>query len=72
MPGFAWHYRDEFSSCVESLIEGYEKSDISKKPEGGVLLDTWAQWNKENRAQLGRIKESIPSLISFIRAIGAR
>jgi len=72
VPGFASHYREEFIIGVESLIEGYERSGISKKIEGGLLLDTWAKWNKENRAQLGRIRESTPSLISFIRAIVTR
>lgn len=71
VPGFASHYQGEFIIGVESLIEGYEKSDISKKLEGGRLLSKWGKWNTENRRNLGRIKESIPPLISFLRAIRA-
>ena len=72
VPAFASHYRDEFIIGMESLIEGYEKSDLSKKLKGGLLLDRWAKWNKENRANLGKIKESSPSLISFIGGITTR
>lgn len=72
VPAFASHYRDEFIIGMESLIEGYEKSDLSKKLKGGLLLDRWAKWNKENRANLGKIKESSPSLISFIGGIITR
>jgi len=67
--GFAAHYRDEFIIGMESIIEGYEKSDLSKKLKGAFLLDRWAKWNKENRATLGKIKESTPSLISFVGGI---
>lgn len=69
VPGFSSHFRDEYITGVESLIEGYEKSDISKMLEGGLLLDRWGKWNNENRDQLGRIKEPIPSLVSFLRVI---
>jgi len=72
VPGFATHYRDEFIIGMESLIEGYEKSGLPKKLKGGFLLDRWAKWNKENRANLGKIKESSPSLISFIGGIITR
>ncbi len=72
VPGFASHYEDEFITGMESLIEGYEKSDLSKKLKGGLLLDRWAKWNKENRANLGRIKESTLSIISFIGGIITR
>jgi len=65
--GFADHYRNEFIGGMESLIEGYENSDLSKKFKGGLLLDKWAIWNKENRKNLGKVKEPTPSLISFIR-----
>ena len=65
--GFADHYRKEFIGGMESLIDGYENSDLSKKFKGGLMLDKWAIWNKENRKNLGKIKEPTPSLISFIR-----
>ena len=67
VPGFRSHYKDEFMKGMESLIEGYGNSDFSKKFKGGLLLDKWAIWNKENRMKLGKIKEPAPSLISFIR-----
>ena len=67
VPGFADHYRNEFIGGMESLIDGYENSDLSKKFKGGLLLDKWAIWNKENRKNLGKVKEPTPSLISFIR-----
>jgi len=54
---------DEFVIGMESLIEDCEKSDLPEKLKGDFLLDRWAKWNKENCANLGKIKESTPSLI---------
>lgn len=67
VPGFADHYTKKFISGMELLIDGYENSDLSKKFKGGLFLDKWAIWNKENRKKLGKIKEPAPSLISFTR-----
>ena len=44
-------------------MEGYKDDDFSKKIKGGFLMDKWAVWNKENKANLGKIKEKKPSLV---------
>jgi hypothetical protein len=67
VPGFKHHYEDEFIMGMESLIEGYENSDFSRKIKGGLLLDKWALWNRENNKRLGKIKEPDPSLFLFIK-----
>jgi hypothetical protein len=67
VPGFKQHYEDEFIMGMESLIEGYENSDFSRKIKGGLLLDKWALWNRENNKRLGKIKEPDPSLFLFIK-----
>ena len=69
VPGFADHYRKEFIGGMKLLIEGYDNSDFSKKFKGGLLLDKWAIWNRENNKSLGKIKEPTLSLISFLRGL---
>ena len=63
--GFANHYNNEFIEGIKLLIEGQKNSSIKKSVEGGLLMDKWARWNKENRRKLGKIKESSPSIISL-------
>jgi hypothetical protein len=65
--GFKHHYEDEFIMGMESLIEGFESSDFSKKFKGGLLMDKWAIWNRENKKRLGKIKEPAPSLFLVIK-----
>lgn len=65
--GFKHHYENEFIMGMESLIKGYENSDFSGKLKGGLLLDKWAIWNRENKKRLGKIKKPDPSLFSFIK-----
>jgi hypothetical protein len=65
--GFRHHYENEFIMGMESLIKGYENSDFSGKFKGGLLLDKWAIWNRENKKRLGKIEEPDPSLFSFIK-----
>ncbi|MEA3359640.1 MAG: hypothetical protein U9R17_09595 [Thermodesulfobacteriota bacterium] len=67
--GFAIHYRDEFINGIELLIVGYNNTDLSKKIKGAFLLDRWAKWNKENRANLEKIKEPALSIASLIRGL---
>ena len=42
---------------------------LNGKIKGAFLLDRWAKWNKENRAGLGKIKESAPSLVSLVSGL---
>lgn len=69
VPGFKSHYEGEFIMGMESLIQGYESSDLSSKFKGGLLLDKWAIWNRENNKKLSKIKEPDPSLVAFIYGI---
>ena len=66
VPGFAAHYKDEFMAGVRLLIEGFENSHTGKSLKGAILLEKWALWNHENRKELGKIKEPVPSLVSFL------
>jgi hypothetical protein len=68
IPGFADHYKTEFVGGMQSLIEGYENDDLSKKLSGGLLLDKWAIWNRDNKESLGRLKEPSPSLAAYLKA----
>jgi len=72
VPDFASHYRDEFIKGMNLLIQGYENDDISKKIQGGLLLDKWGIWNNENNQQLDKIKEPSLSLFSFVKGIITR
>ncbi len=69
IPEFSFHYKNEFINGMKLLIEGYEKDDMLKKLQGGVLLDKWAIWNKENNQKLDKIKDPSFSLISFVKGI---
>jgi len=66
VPGFAMHYGDEFIPGVKLLMEGFEDAHIGKKLKGAVLLEKWARWNRDHRAELGKIKDQSPSIISFL------
>jgi len=69
VPGFKFHYRNEFIAGMRFLAEGYENSDMSKKLQGGLLLDKWGKWNNENNQKLDEIKESSLSLVSFVKGM---
>jgi hypothetical protein len=69
VPGFTSHYKNEFIKGMELLIEGYENYDMSKKLQGGVFLDKWAVWDKENNQKLNKIKSPSVSPISFVKRI---
>ncbi len=71
VPGFSSHYGSEFIKGTELLIEGYETGDISKKLKGGLLMDQWGLWNRENKARLEQIKEPSPSLAAYLKGIVA-
>jgi hypothetical protein len=66
VPGFAAHYRDEFMAGMGLLIEGFENSHIGKSIKGAILLEKWALWNRDNRKELGKIEEPVPSMVSFL------
>ena len=70
VPGFSAHYRDEFMKGMESLMQGYENSELSMKLQGGLLLDKWGRWQRENQEAFNRLKEPDRSLISLIRGVG--
>lgn len=67
--GFAYHYNGEFKKGMQLLIQGYEGNDISKKIQGGALLDNWGKWNNENNQKLDKIKEPSFSVFSFLKDI---
>ena len=69
VPGFEEHFKNEFINGMKLFLDGYKNSDISKKLNGGFLMDKWGVWNKENNKSLGKIKESQHSLVSVIKRI---
>ncbi|MCD4674392.1 MAG: hypothetical protein K8S18_00120 [Desulfobacula sp.] len=69
VPGFASHYSGEFIKGMSLLIQGYENDDMSKKIQGGMLLDKWGKWNNENNQRLDKIKEPSFSLFSFAKGV---
>jgi hypothetical protein len=66
VPGFAAHYQDEFIEGVRLMIGGFERSHTGQSLKGAVLLEKWALWNRENRKELGKIKEPVPSIVSIL------
>ncbi len=67
--GFSTHYRNEFILGIQTLIDGYENTDVSEKMKGSRLLDKWAIWHHENRKNMEKIKENGLSFFSFLYGI---
>lgn len=67
--GFSFHYKNEFITGIKLLIAGYRDSNMSKKFQGGILLDKWGKWNNENNQKLDEIKETSLSLFSFVKGM---
>ena len=70
VPGFAKNYEEGFIQGTERMIQGFQEGDTEVSLEGGVRLEQWGRWNRENREALARIPEPKPSIASYIAAWG--
>ena len=69
VPGFKTHYQDEFIAGMTLLAQGYDTDELSKKIQGGLLMDKWGKWSNENKSRLDKIKEPSVALILFIKRL---
>lgn len=68
VPGFSENYRDGLIQGTENLIQGFQEGDTGVSLEGGIRMEQWGWWNRENREALARIREPKPSIAAYIAA----
>lgn len=67
-PGFEENYREGFIRGTELLVKGLREGSSDKSLQGGLGLEQWGRWNRENRDALARIPEPKPSIAAYIAA----
>jgi len=61
VPGFSASFQENYITGSRTLSKGFKEDDIGLKLKGGVLMDTWAQWNLENKETLEQARRKQPS-----------